>query len=294
MLTRTLAALDRVMAQRDAGQIMALAVCGVAAVGYVDFLTGLQVSLSLFYLGPIALAAWYVGRWPGVCIAALSCIGWYIADAEHQYASLSIQIWNAMVRLEVFLVFALVLRSLRDHVLEERLLARTDSLTELFGRRAFLETLEHDLALAQRRNGAISLAYIDLDEFKTVNDTYGHLEGDRLLRTIGRVLRHSARRTDTAARLGGDEFALILPDTDSDGAHEVVRNLRKKFEEAFLSTGFKISCSIGVVTCVDATLSPERAIAAADELMYHVKRTGKASVAYRVLGEAPLPASAHA
>ena len=286
MLTRTIAAVDKVLARGTPGLILALAVSGVAAVGYVDFLTGFEVSLSLFYLGPIAIAAWYVGRWPGIGIAALACISWYIADARHQYSHPSIPIWNAMVRLEVFLVFALLLTALRDHVLKERQLARTDSLTQLFGQRTFLERLEHDLALAQRRNSAISLVYIDLDDFKTVNDTYGHGEGDQVLRTTGRVLRQAVRRTDTAARLGGDEFALILPDTNSDGAHEVIRNLRKLLEEAFLATGFKVTCSIGVVTYLDATLSPERVIAVADELMYQVKRGGKASVAYRVVGEA--------
>jgi predicted signal transduction protein with EAL and GGDEF domain len=166
MLTRTVVAFDSVLARRSRIQVMALAVGGVLLIGYVDFLTGYEVSMYLFYLGPITIAAWYVGSWCGVSIAMLACLSWYVADAGHIYSHPSIPIWNAVVRLEVFLIFALLLKSLRDHVTRERNLAQTDALTGLFGRRAFLERLEHDLALAQRRNSFISIAFVDLDDFK--------------------------------------------------------------------------------------------------------------------------------
>jgi diguanylate cyclase (GGDEF)-like protein len=291
MLTRTVVAFDSVLARRSRIQIIALAIGGVLLVGYVDFLTGYEVSMYLFYLGPITIAAWYVGSWSGVSIAMLACLGWYVADAGHIYSHPSIPIWNAVVRLEVFLIFALLLKSLRDHVARERNLAQTDALTGLFGRRAFLERLEHDLALAQRRNSFISIAFVDLDDFKAVNDRHGHAEGDRVLLTIGRALSQVIRRADTAARLGGDEFALILPDTGSDGARRLIGEVVRRIEQALAAGATAVTCSVGVVTYADARVTVENALAAADALMYDVKRTGKGSAAFSVIGEPRTEAS---
>jgi diguanylate cyclase (GGDEF)-like protein len=279
MLTRTVVAFDSVLARRSRIQVIALAVGGVLLIGYVDFLTGYEVSMYLFYLGPITIAAWYVGSWSGVSIAMLACLGWYVADAGHIYSHPSIPIWNAVVRLEVFLIFALLLKSLRDHVARERNLAQTDALTGLFGRRAFLERLEHDLALAQRRNSFISIAFVDLDDFKAVNDRHGHTEGDRVLLTIGRALSQVIRRADTAARLGGDEFALILPDTGSEGAVAVGERVRERIAaHGFLQPdglNIRLTASVGVATLPDVAASVESLIHSADKAMYWVKDHGK-------------------
>ena len=267
--------------------IIALAACGVVLVGGVDYFTGYEVSVSLFYLGPVALATWYGGRRTGIGIGILSCVTWYIAElaAGSQYSHPAIPVWNALVRLGFFLITSLLLSALRKSLLEQRHLARTDGLTKLYGRRAFEERLRHDLALAQRRRSTLSLAYVDLDDFKAVNDTRGHAEGDRVLRTVGQVLRDSVRAADTPARIGGDEFALVLPDTDRSGAEQVISKLRVGLQEALEKGAWPVTCSIGVSTFIDPAISPENAVAAADALMYEVKRRGKGEVAYHVLGE---------
>jgi len=95
-------------------------------------------------------------------------------------------------------------------------LALRDALTGLYGRHEFNDRLKHDLALAQRRKTALSLAYVDVDYFKAVNDTYGHDSGDRVVRAIADALKKRLRVIDTPAGLGGDEFTLIFPDTDSE------------------------------------------------------------------------------
>ena len=282
---RRLRDLDQTLERSARAWIMLLAACGVAAVGAVDYITGNELSLSLLYLGPVALAAWYGGRGVGAGIAILSCAVWYIAEvaAGAQYSHPAIQVWNALVRLGFFLITSLLLSALRKSLLSEQRLARTDSLTELYGRRAFEERLRHDLVLAQRRKGIVSLAYVDLDDFKAVNDARGHAEGDRVLRAIGQVLRESVREADTAARIGGDEFALVLPDTDRRGAEQVIAKISRELQEALRAGGWPVTCSVGVITFMNPAIAPETAIAAADALMYEAKRSGKGGVVYNVL-----------
>ena len=221
----------------------------------------------------------------------ISAVSWYIADfaAGHRYSNAAIPVWNAFIRFGFFVITSLLLTILQDSLRSQRHLARTDGLTNLYGRRAFEDRVEHDLAMAQRRKSAVTLAYVDLDNFKAVNDVYGHAEGDRILRTTGQVLKNSVRQTDTAARLGGDEFALLLPDTDSHGAQQVIANLTRKLHEAFAASHSNFACSIGVVTVTDPGLSAKELVAAADALMYEVKRAGKGAVSYRVLGAAVEP-----
>jgi diguanylate cyclase (GGDEF)-like protein len=281
-------AFDRYLDRLGRAGILALAVCGVAMVGGVDYLSGYEVSMSLFYLGPVALAAWYSGGWTGAAIAVISCVGWFMADmaAGHPYSHPAIPVWNALIRFGFFIITGSLVTALRRSLLIHRHLARTDGLTGLYGRREFEDRLRHDLALAQRRKSPVTLAYVDVDDFKSVNDTHGHAGGDRVLRAIGRALKRSIRGTDTAARLGGDEFALLLPDTDSRGAQQIISNLERQLHGALGANRFVVTCSIGVATILDAAMSPESAVAAADKLMYEVKRKGKGAVAFNVLGEA--------
>jgi diguanylate cyclase (GGDEF)-like protein len=278
--------LDRRIRDRGTRAAWEGAALGVVVVGSLDYLTGYEISMSLFYLAPVSLAAWYGGRRAGLVIAVVSCASWYLADlaSGHTYSHPAIPVWNAAVRLGFFAITAILLAAVRELLLQLWHLARTDALTGLAGRRAFEERLEHDLALAQRHGTALTLVYLDVDDFKAVNDTHGHARGDRLLELAGRTLRAGIRRADTAARLGGDEFALILPDTDERGARHVVQELSRKLQEALAKGGFRVSCSLGAMTFTDPTVSPADAVAAADVLMYEVKRKGKGAVGFGVQG----------
>lgn len=266
--------------------ILASSGCGILIVEGIDYLTGYEVSMSLFYLGPIALAAWYSGRRSGFAIALLSCLAWFLADqaAGGQYSTAVIPVWNALVRLGFFLITAHLVTALRESLGAQQRLARTDDLTGLYRRGVFEERLRHDLALAGRRNGMITVAYLDVDDFKVVNDTYGHAEGDQVLRAIASVLQRTTRKADTAARLGGDEFALILPDTDVLGARLAISKLTRQVRQTMKAHQWNVTCSVGVVTLEDSAMAPEQAIATADELMYQVKRAGKGAVAFHVAG----------
>ena len=130
-------------------QILGLSTFGVAVIGVLDELTGYELSLSLLYLPPVALAAWYVGRGAGVAVAALAGLAWMAAawSAGRRFSTIELAAWNAFVRFGFFVATSLLLSALRASQNELRRLARTDSLTGLWSRQGFEDRLEHDLAL---------------------------------------------------------------------------------------------------------------------------------------------------
>jgi diguanylate cyclase (GGDEF)-like protein len=158
-------------------------------------------------------------------------------------------------------------------------LSVTDDLTQLYNSRYLSQVLRRETKRATRSGRPLSLLFIDLDGFKSINDRHGHLYGSRALVEAAAVIRASARETDIVARFGGDEFALVLPDTGSDGAVFVGERIREKIAAwSFLrGDGLNISLtvSVGVATLPDAASSAEQLIQAADEAMYAVKDRGK-------------------
>src|SRR3989441_10430019 len=158
-------------------------------------------------------------------------------------------------------------------------LSVTDDLTGLFNSRYLNLVLRRETKRASRNGRPLSLLFIDLDGFKGVNDTHGHLFGSRALVEAAAVIRGSARETDIVARSGGDEFALVLPETGPEGATAVARRLRERIGRyVFLADrgpGSRLTASIGVATLPEAADSAEGLLQAADAAMYRVKEKGK-------------------
>jgi diguanylate cyclase (GGDEF)-like protein len=158
-------------------------------------------------------------------------------------------------------------------------LSVTDDLTQLYNSRYLSQVLRRETKRASRSGRPLSLLFVDLDGFKSINDSHGHLYGSRGIVEAAVVIRASARETDVVARFGGDEFALILPDTGSEGAVAVGERVRDRIAaHPFLkSEGLDIhlTVSVGVATLPDVAASAEGLIQAADEAMYHVKEHGK-------------------
>jgi diguanylate cyclase (GGDEF)-like protein len=192
----------------------------------------------------------------------------------------AIPAWNALVRFVFFLVTSLLLSTLRERLAHESRMARTDGLTGLLNSRAFTEQLTHDLALNARSRGVLTVVYIDLDNFKSINDGGGHGEGDRQLRQVADRIRDTMRHADSAGRLGGDEFALILPTTDRDGAEFFLAKLARALE-AGDTAGGGVHCSIGALTITGGEPSADAVIGRADSLMYMAKQGGKNRVIAR-------------
>jgi len=159
--------------------------------------------------------------------------------------------------------------------------AVTDELTGLFNHRRFQEVMDAEVERARRYDQEMGLIMLDIDNFKRVNDTYGHMQGDEVLRAVARVLRQSAREIDEPARYGGEEMAVALPQTDLDGAYNFAERVRKRIEELELplldGDGFlQVTASFGAASLVSSPQSDkEGLVAAADAALYRAKRSGK-------------------
>jgi diguanylate cyclase (GGDEF)-like protein len=152
----------------------------------------------------------------------------------------------------------------------------------MFNARAFKEHAERFLAFAARHRRPTVVGYIDLDNFKTVNDSLGHLEGDRVLKTVAEALRDTFRRSDLLARMGGDEFAILLPDADFPTAQSAFSKSHAHVLRVIASHGWPVGMSIGVAIFDRAPATVEDAIRAADALMYRVKAQGKNEILYEL------------
>lgn len=158
-------------------------------------------------------------------------------------------------------------------------LSVTDDLTQLYNSRYMNQVLRREAKRASRSGRPLSFLFIDLDEFKGVNDVHGHLAGSQALVEAAGVIRGSARETDVVARFGGDEFALVLPDTGSEGAAAVGERIRERLAAHVFLGGegltLRLTASVGVATLPDVAASAEELVRAADRAMYQVKASGK-------------------
>ncbi len=163
----------------------------------------------------------------------------------------------------------------------ERSLARSDHLTGLANRRAFEELLEMECKRSRRYKRPITLVYMDLDNFKRVNDGHGHQTGDEVLVAVAATLRSNLRATDCVARIGGDEFAILFPETDEDASRIVLRKLDAVLQELLTRTNWPIGFSFGVAIFPTPLDSLEAMLERADKLMYEAKNSGKGSMLFQ-------------
>ncbi len=161
-------------------------------------------------------------------------------------------------------------------------LARTDGLTGLLNRRGFFEVAAQELQRALRHRYAVTLMYIDVDDFKAINDRQGHAKGDQLLKSISESLEETIRDTDTTARLGGDEFAVLVSESDAIASDYAALRIRSEVLSRLNARGWSVTLSVGAITVLPGQPNLPAVIAAADELMYAVKRDGKSNVRWRV------------
>ncbi|MBU1356245.1 MAG: GGDEF domain-containing protein [Candidatus Edwardsbacteria bacterium] len=249
----------------------------IIALGVFDYYTGIEVPLSIFYLMPIALSAWYVNRSAGyvasLCSVLSYCLSQYIrADPISQSSVLCI---NCGARLVFFLLVAFIIYRLKHLLVTEVQFARTDPLTGIANRRYLYERSQLTIDQAKRSGRPISLAFLDLDDFKPLNDMWGHSHGDQILRMIGQEINNNIRNTDLAARLGGDEFGILLPETDRAAAAKVIGKLQGILLGLMTARGFPITFSFGIASFVSTPESVDLLINKADRLMYQAKEAGK-------------------
>lgn len=255
----------------------------VIFLGIIDYLTGYEISFSIFYLLPVMIATWYCKRAYAVVISLFSAMTWYCADiaSGNTYSHFMIPVWNTVTRLGFFLIFTFSLGAIRNLLDKEKFLSRIDFLTDVTNSRAFYETATKEIERSARYSHPFSLAYIDIDDFKKVNDTLGHSAGDKLLLSIATAIKENIRAVDIVARLGGDEFAILMPETDDQNAITAINKVRKRLLDRMQENNWPVTFSIGIVTCSEPCRLDEL-IREADDLMYTVKMSGKNRIEYKV------------
>lgn len=258
-------ALDRFFARRTSAAILAMALVMAALIGWIDFATGVYLSFALFYLVPVGLTTVYAGRAYGLTIAVICATVGLIGDVSNGGAHALYPVWNAATRLGVFVVVVVVLALLRTAHQTERRLARTDPLTGVANFRWFEEEAQREMYSSRRYGGPLSLIYLDLDDFKKINDERGHAAGDEVLRAVASALRASLRPTDLVARIGGDEFVVLLPHTDQVGAERAI----ERAHDRLATTG--VAFSVGIIQLDKAVGSIDDLVGKADARMYEAK-----------------------
>jgi len=269
---------------RTSLMLMSLAlVIGIGSIDYADYF-----SLGLFYVAPIALVAWYVSRSAGVAFALLSALVWYFINSAVVPPQMdqAFLIWNGAVRFGFFMVISSLVSSLRQAYDQQKALALTDSLTGVLNGRAFKDQASIELMRARRNKYKVAILYLDLDNFKALNDSSGHFAGDLLLRNITIALASSLRSTDLLGRLGGDEFAVLLAGTSA----PQVRATASRLQAAVLSVAPAleppVTVTIGAVTS-DGFEDIESLLTRADNMMYQGKASSRGSILVnRIEGDA--------
>jgi diguanylate cyclase (GGDEF)-like protein len=199
-----------------------------------------------------------------------------------------VPLWNVAARFAVLYMVASLVTTLTGKLARERGLSRTDPLTGLPNARAFDEATALEIARMRAGGGVLTAAYVDVDDFKAVNDTYGHAGGDEVLILAGRIMTGALRSTDVVARLGGDEFALLIPGS---GLEDARLRLQAVHDALVAATGAHrqaVGFSIGAVTFASPPASREELLARADAVMYEVKQEGKNTVRVETAAAAPV------
>ena len=261
--------------------ITGLAIIGL--LGFLDYLTGNEITLSLFYLVPIVLVTWVIDHKAGLFmsfLSALTLLGAEIASGQ-TYSHPILYFLNTLARALFYVVVVYLVSELQKSRKEELLAARTDFVTGAVNARYFNELLQMEISRIRRYPHPITLVYMDVDNFKLVNDLFGHRIGDEVLRCIANELKVQLRITDTVARLGGDEFVMLLPSTRQPEARVVVSKVYTNLSEKMRQRNWPVTFSMGAVTCEFSPYSAEQLVNMADELMYEVKNSTKNDFRFR-------------
>jgi diguanylate cyclase (GGDEF)-like protein len=255
----------------------------LAIFAVIDLQTGNELSFSVFYTIPISIASWYAGRRIGFLLCCACAVTWYGIDdiSGAQYSHPSIPLWNAAVRFAFFVIISTLFSRLRDALDAQVALARRDGLTGILNARGFAEESELLLKLAHRHGHSLALGYLDLDNFKGVNDSFGHSTGDEVIRAVASVLEKQVRGSDRCARIGGDEFAILLVETGMEGAQVLFPRLKSQLVELAAQHSWPIGFSFGVLVLDAPKIDIVEALRQTDELMYSVKKTVKNNILFR-------------
>lgn len=277
MLVRIHKTIIKIFSSRNPSTVFTVSLILLILLGWLDKSTG-DYSLIVFYLIPVSLMAWFVTRTSGILFCILAFATRFIADSatgKFSFQNTELHYWNLSIEFLFLLIMSLLFSALRRNLDSEKGRASTDPLTGILNRRSFFELTEYEINWWRRYSQPFTVAYIDLDNFKNINDRLGHHVGDALLIAVATTISSNIRSTDMLARFGGDEFVLLLPETGSDAALTFLTKIHEHLQRAMTSNSWPVTFSIGAVTYLKTPATVDEVICRADMLMYEVKRSGK-------------------
>jgi len=265
---------------RNVALAIACVLFGVLAI--TDYRTSYELSLSTLYLLIVLLVSWNCGIGWGIFFAVLGflaqmSLGLATGFPHSRPIYFVIGVGNRMFSYLTVVLLATQLRKLYDR---EKATARVDFLTGAANRLSFHESLDRELSRQRRAGGSFSVAYMDCDDFKSINDKFGHEQGDRLLCLVVKTMKRLVRRSDSVARLGGDEFAVLLPGTSEHSSLRALTKIREALDECMAEHGWGVSFSIGIRTFKTPPHTADEILSSCDSLMYRVKADGKRQLAH--------------
>jgi len=274
----------RFLSKRSTAFSISVAIGFMLLIGFLEYITT-DFYLIVFYLIPISLLIWVTRLRVGLIISFISALMWIGDDIleSPMHVIRLYHIWNVVISFSFLSTYSYVLSELKNALEEERRLSRTDPLTDAYNDRAFCEISNMELDRARRYNHPITMVYFDLDNFKSVNDRFGHSVGNRLLVELVKTIKANIRTSDVVARLGGDEFAIMLPEISPEDVQVNLARLHKTLQELMVKNNWPVTFSVGVVTYLTPPSLIDEMIRTVDDLMYSVKNDQKNMIKYQVV-----------
>ena len=222
---------------------------------------------------------------PAAVISIFSAVTWAMSDlvSGHPYSHIAVPIWNAIMVLGMFLIVAYSIAAIKKLLIKEREYAHTDDLTGVANARFFYEQARTEIGRSAESRQPLTLAYIDIDNLRQVNDTLGHIAGDYLLHEAAQTMRSTLRSTDIISRLGGSKFAILMPGTKNDDATVIIYKVQEHLLDMVKHNRWPVTFSTGVATCDSPTYTIDELLKKAEDLMNAAKETGINMVNSKIL-----------
>jgi len=253
-----------------------LCISAILLLGTIRIATDAEFSFAALLLLPVLVIAWIGGTWAGLFIGVLATVMWAVGDivTERHFSASWIPWANAVTRLITYSLMAILAAQLRLQFEKENEYATHDILTGLHNRRAFFDAGAFEIERSKRYARPLTVIFLDLDNFKQLNDSQGHDAGDAALEATAKALLGALRSSDRVARLGGDEFAVLLPEIGYEEAVEASRKIFNAANDALINFP-PVRGSIGVAWFGEIDRTFPAMLKAADKLMYEIKHSGK-------------------